>query len=142
MASDASFHFECYQRHFSPGTYKVEVAVGAEEQGFAFGTYVLQIILVSAVFQVVEDFVALVDDFIVLSPIGTERTVGGCILEIVPHGCLVGAVAGIAAFFGVLAAYHVYHEGGYSGSDVIAAHQVIYVVHLSADKGVGEHRLR
>ena len=40
-------------------------------------------------------------------------------------------------FFGVLAAYHVYHEGGYSGSDVIAAHQVIYVVHLSADKGVG-----
>ena len=49
----------------------------------------------------------------------------------------VGAVAGIAAFFGVLAAYHVYHEGGYSGSDVIAAHQVIYVVHLSADKGVG-----
>ena len=131
------FHFEGYQRHFSPGAYKVEVTIGAEKQGFAFGTYILQIIFVSAVLQVVEDFVALVDDFIILSPIGAQRAVGGCVLEIIPHICLVGAVAGIASFFGILAAYHVYHESGYAGSDVIAAHQVVYVVHLSADKGVG-----
>ena len=51
-------------------------------------------------------------------------------------GCLIGAVAGIASLFGVLAAHHVYHESGNAGSNVVTAHQVIYVVHLSADEGV------
>ena len=130
------FHFKSHQRHFSPSAHKVEVAIGAEEQGFSFGTHIFRIVFVFAVFQIVQYFVALVDDFIVLPPVGAERTVGSCVLEVVPHGCLVGAVAGIASLFGILAAHHVYHESGNAGSNVVTAHQVIYVVHLSADEGV------
>ena len=40
------------------------------------------ILLVSALLNVVQDFVALVDDFVVLSPIGTQRAVGGSVMQI------------------------------------------------------------
>ena len=131
------FHYlDGDQRHFAKGAYQVEVAPGTEEERFAAVADGFGVVLVSALLNVVQDFVALVDDFVVLSPIGTQRAVGGSVFEVVPHGGLVAAVAGVTAFLGVLAAHHVHHKSRNTGSDIVRAHQVVDVEYLSAYKGV------
>lgn len=57
------FHYlDGDQRHFAKGAYQVEVAPGTEEERFAAVADGFGVVLVSALLNVVQDFVALVDD--------------------------------------------------------------------------------
>ncbi len=130
-------YFNGYQGNFTEGTHQVEVTVSTEEEGFALGTDIFGIVLVFALLYIVQDFIALVDDFIVLAPVCAQRTVGSSILEVIVHCSLLATVTGITAFLRIFTAYHVYHESGDTCGDIITTHQVVDIVHLSAYKGVG-----
>ena len=131
------FHyFDGHQGDFAKSTYQVEVAISTEKQSFTFGTDILSIVFVCAILDVIQNFITLVDDFIVLIPVCTQGTVGSGVFEVIVHGCLFTTVAGITSFFGVFTTYHVYHESRNTRRDIITTHQVVDVVHLSAYKGV------
>ena len=73
------------QRHFAKGAYQVEVAPGTEEERFAAVADGFGVVLVSALLNVVQDFVALVDDFVVLSSIGAGAARWSSVFEVVPQ---------------------------------------------------------
>ena len=64
------FHyFDGHQRHFTKGTYQVEVAVSTEEEGFTTVADGFGVVLMVAVGDVVQNLITLVDDFEVLTPV-------------------------------------------------------------------------
>ena len=64
------FHyFDSHQGDFAKGTYQVEVAISAEEEGFTTVADGFGVVLMVAVGDVVQNLITLVDDFVVLTPV-------------------------------------------------------------------------
>ena len=129
-------HFESDQWHFAECTNQVEVTISTEEKGFTLVTKVVllrQVTFLNRLYNIV----TLVDDGVILTPVGFYQSVAGVVLKIIVHRSLIGPVTGGTSFFRIFRTEIFDGKGGDTGGDVIITHHGVNVEDLSFGKCSG-----